>query len=171
MRKDELSGTQESIDIGEYYLYPSNIFAHREPHKVTTVLGSCVSVCLFDTVRKMGGINHYMLPLWNGDGLASPRYGNIAIEKLIEKLEHFGCSTRNMKAKVFGGGDVIGITHGMLSIGERNIELARDMLGEIHIPIVAMDVGGRNGRRVVFNTGTGRALMKRLRKQIDDIKP
>ena len=66
------------------------LFANITPTVVTTILGSCVSVCFSDPVMKMGGINHYMLPYWNGQGLASPKFGNIAIEKLLEKMISMG---------------------------------------------------------------------------------
>ena len=72
--------------LGKHYLYPSALFAEKTPFMVDTVLGSCVAVCLFDNQLKIGGINHYMLPFWNGNGLASPKYGNIATEKLVEKM-------------------------------------------------------------------------------------
>ena len=67
-------------DTPKHYLYPSALFVKKEGHMVTTVLGSCVAVCLYDKVMGIGGINHYMLPFWNGNELASPKYGNIAIE-------------------------------------------------------------------------------------------
>jgi chemotaxis protein CheD len=152
-----------------HYLLPGNIFAHRDEHTVTTVLGSCVSVCLWDPAHKIGGINHYMLPLWNGDGLASPRFGNIAIEKLIEKMLQLGAVRNNLKAKVFGGGDVLKVTTTFMNIGARNIVLAEDMLREEKIPIISADTGGQNGRKLMFNTRTGVVLVKLLKKQIDDI--
>lgn len=156
--------------IKSYYLFPGNIFVHREPHIVTTVLGSCVSVCLWDPLKRMGGINHYMLPLWNGEGLASPRYGNIAITRLIEKMLRFGSDKKDLRAKVFGGGEVLSTSKGIMNIGERNATLATDMLKAEGIPIISSDVGGATGRKVIFNTCTGTVLMKKLRKQIDDIK-
>ncbi len=156
-------------DNNSHYLLPGNLFAHQEEHIVTTVLGSCVSVCLWDPVTKIGGINHYMLPLWNGEGLASPRYGNIAITKLVEKMLDLGAEPAKLKAKVFGGGDVLSGKNGFMNIGERNILLARDMLRDARIPIVSADTGGKNGRKLLFNTRTGVVLIKLLQKQIDDI--
>jgi len=153
----------------QHYLLPGNLFAHREEYLVTTVLGSCVSVCLWDSVRKLGGINHFMLPLWNGDGLASPRYGNIAIEKLIAKLLAIGADRTNLKAKVFGGGDVLMVTSAFMNIGARNVVLAEDLLRDEKIPIISADTGGKHGRKLVFNTRTGIVLVKLLKKQIDDI--
>jgi len=157
--------------INEHYLYPGNLFAHREPHVVTTVLGSCVSVCLWDCKMNMGGINHYMLPLWNGEGLATPRYGNIAINKLYEKVISFGCNHSNIRAKVFGGGEVLAVTSSVINVGERNVLLAMDMLKEMKIRVISSDVGGKTGRKLLFNTQSGSVLLKKLSKQVDDFKP
>ncbi len=152
-----------------HYLLPGNLFAHREEYTVTTVLGSCVSVCLWDPASGIGGINHYMLPLWNGDGLASPRYGNIAIGKLIERMLDLGADRDRLKAKVFGGGDVLKVNSSFMNIGARNIILAQDILRDEQIPIISADTGGQNGRKLLFNTRTGVVLVKLLKKQIDDI--
>ena len=119
---------------------------------------------------KMGGINHYMLPLWNGDGLASPKFGNIAISKLIEKMLLLGSSQNNLRAKIFGGGAVLRTPSGIMNVGERNITYARDALREEGIPIISSDVGGSKGRKIIYNTGNGGVMMKKLRNQINDIK-
>lgn len=152
-------------DINTHYLYPSALFADKEPYLVDTILGSCVAVCLYDTVLKVGGINHYMLPLWNGTGLASPKYGNIAIEKLIEKLLSFGCKKENLNAKIFGGGEVVETQNNMFRIGERNIETAENILKEHKIKITGKSVGGKKGRKIRYNTHTGVVLMKFIEKQ------
>lgn len=152
-------------EIKTHYLYPSALFADAEPHLVDTILGSCVAVCLFDTKKKIGGINHYMLPLWNGNGLASPKYGNIAIEKLIEQLTSFGSKKEDIQAKIFGGGEVVETATNMFRIGERNIETAEKLLRENKIKITGRSVGGKKGRKIRFNTHTGVVLMKFIEKQ------
>jgi chemotaxis protein CheD len=146
------------------YIYPSSIFASNKPHEVTTVLGSCVSVCLWDQALKVGGINHYMLPLWNGNGLASPKYGNIAIEKLIDKMKQMGCKKENLIAKVFGGANVIETNINIFNVGERNHQLAIETLEKENIPIIAKSLGGEVGRKIIFNTQTGDVMMKFLGK-------
>lgn len=151
------------MQSGEHYLFPGHIFAHSEPCLVTTVLGSCVSVCLWDSVRRIGGMNHYMLPLWNGEGLASPKYGTIAIPKLIEVMQNLGSSRADLVAKVFGGGEILRVTNGIMNIGQRNVELALKMLEDERIPIFASNVLGPHGRKIIFNTGDGSVLMKKLR--------
>jgi len=157
-------------DENSHYLLAGSLFVHEERHFVTTVLGSCVSVCLWDCVRNRGGTNHYMLPFWNGEGLASPKYGNIAIAKLIEKMLQLGSDKRNLRSKVFGGGIVLNVTNPFMNIGERNIQLAEDMLRSENIPIISADTGGKVGRKLIFNTETGAVFLKKLTKQIDDIR-
>jgi chemotaxis protein CheD len=157
---------QTLAKVPGHYLYPCMVFAHRREFEVTTVLGSCVSVCLWDKTLETGGMNHYMLALWNGDGLPTPKYGNIAIERLVRAMVDQGCATERLVAKVFGGGNVIGPGLGVFTVGERNVALAREQLAEARIPIVASDVGGDCGRKVIFNTRTGAVLMSRI-KRID----
>ncbi len=152
-----------------HYLLPGSLFAHQDEYSVLTVLGSCISVCLWDPRKKIGGINHFMLPLWNGEGLASPRFGNIAITKLIEKMLRLGADRHGLQAKVFGGGDMLKATSAFMNIGRRNITLAEDMLHDEKIPIISSDTGGQHGRKLVFNTHTGVVLVKLLKRQIDDI--
>jgi len=147
-----------------HYLHPGNLFASGNPHVVTTILGSCIAVCLYDPVKKIGGINHYMLPLWNGEGLPVPRFGNVAIKKLIEKMEMLGASRRTIKAKVFGGSTIHQTTSGLLNVGKRNITIAEDMLAEERIPIIGSDMGGSRGRRVLFFTDTGAVKMRYIKK-------
>lgn len=137
------------------YLYPANLVVPMPQAEVHTILGSCVAVCLFDEKNKIGGINHYMLPLWNGEGLPSPKYGNIAIEKLYEKLIHHGAQPTFIVAKVFGGGEVIQTASLTFNIGERNILIAEQMLAEMRIPIKAQSTGGKQGRKIIFNSATG----------------
>jgi chemotaxis protein CheD len=105
-----------------------------------------------------------MLPYWNGQGLASPKYGNIAIEKLIDKMISLGCSKNNLKAKIFGGGEVIETQVVQFHIGTRNIEVARQSLEERKIPIVSSSVGGKLGRKIEFLTFTGDVRQKYVQK-------
>lgn len=150
-------------ELGKHYLYPSALFAEKKPYLVDTVLGSCVAVCLFDTRLKIGGINHFMLPLWNGNGLASPKFGNIATEKLIEKMLRNGSSAKDLIAKVFGGANQM---NSSMNIGARNIEIAKEVLANNGIQIAAENVGGAVGRKLKYNTGTGQVMMKFLTKSM-----
>ena len=147
------------------FLLPGALSAKDGDYIITTVLGSCISVCMWDRTMKRGGMNHFKLPLWNGDGLPSPKFGNIAIEKLIENLLDIGCQQRNLIAKVFGGAAVIQNSSGLLNVGERNIEVARDYLSKARVTIAASDVGGTQSRKVIFNTLDGSILMKKAAPQ------
>ncbi len=149
----------------KHFLYPGAIYVSPEPSVITTILGSCIAICLYDPVLQVGGMNHFMLPLWNGQGLASPRYGNIAIEKLIRNLEAMGSKKSNIKAKVFGGAEIIATNISQFMIGERNIKLAKDILHEEGIPIVSSSTGGKLGRKIIFNTQTGEVRQKYVGKQ------
>jgi chemotaxis protein CheD len=154
-------GCDESLN--KHFLFPGTIFAEPSQYLISTVLGSCVAVCLWDHVVRKGGMNHIMLPLWNGEGLATPKYGNIAIEKLLAKVLSIGCHREHLVAKVFGGANVSGTGLEAFMIGDRNITLALDMLEEFRIPVVARDVGGRVGRKIIMNTETGVVLVGRGR--------
>lgn len=151
-----------------HFLFPGTLFADPQGHQVSTVLGSCVAVCLWDSVARMGGINHYMLPLWNGEGLATPKYGNIAIEKLITKVLAMGCRQEYLIAKIFGGANVMGTGNEVFMIGDRNVMLAFQMLEEYGIPVAASDVGGRVGRKIVMHTATGAVLVGKGKRLSDN---
>ncbi len=152
-------------EIKTHFLYPSALFADTNPVVVNTILGSCVAVCLHDPYLQIGGINHYMLPLWNGQGLASPKYGNIAIEKLIEKMEAIGSRKSNMIAKVFGGGNIFESKLEQFQIGERNIAIAKQSLEEHRIKIVGSSTGGNLGRKIQYLTSTGEVRQKMIEKK------
>ena len=152
------------VQIGKHYLYPSNIFASAEPFVVTTVLGSCVSVCLYDRVHKIGGINHFMLPLWNGEGLASAKYGNIAMERLLSEMIKKGASKKDIQAKMFGGSNLVNLT---MNVGERNWETAKRILNHENIKLIAESIGGTQGRKILFDTSTGNVHMRYIQQTHD----
>ena len=149
----------------QHFLYPSTFFASKDPYVVKTILGSCVAICLWDPVTKIGGINHYMLPNWSGNDLASPKYGNIAIDKLLERMAQLGAKRENLKAKIFGGGELIESKANGAYIGERNIRVARMILEEKKIPVVASSTGGKKGRKILFFTDSGEVRHKFLDKK------
>jgi len=150
--------------IPSHFLLPSELFSSRDQYLVNTILGSCVAVCLHDIRLNVGGINHYMLPYWNGVGLATPKYGNIAIEKLITQMLQMGCLKNNIIAKVFGGAEVINVGKNTFNIGQRNIEIAMQMLADSNIKIIASDIAGTLGRKLQYNTKTGTVMMKKIEK-------
>ena len=142
---------------------PGEYFVHDEDILITTTLGSCIAACLWDRERRIGGINHFMLPDGGTqDGAGSGgRYGSYAMELLINELLKRGASRATLEAKVFGGGAVIS---GMSSInvGGRNTQFVTEYLNTERIPIVSRDVLGPWARKVCFFPASGKAMLKRL---------
>lgn len=153
--------------MDRYYLYPGSIFASRKPHIVDTILGSCVAVALWDSVLEFGSINHYMLPHWNGEGTPSNKYGDIAIPAIINKMLALGSNKNNLRAKVFGGCET-GAPNGVFHIGERNIELAIELLKKEQIPVLSHNVGGYRGRKVLFYSESGKVMIKYIKQNFPD---
>lgn len=144
------------------YLQPGQLVACSEPTTVTTILGSCVAVCLWDPGRRVGGVNHFLLPHWSDGRELSARFGPIAIERTLERVLALGCSPAGLQAKVFGGASVLAFAPRDEHIGLQNVRVARQRLAAAGIPIVAEDVGGCRGRKLQFQTDTGLALVKTL---------
>lgn len=143
------------------YLYPGRLFVSREPCAVTTILGSCVAVCLWDPVLRAGGVNHFVLPYRAGPRQSSTRLGNVAMEKLIAEMLALGSRRRDLQAKMFGGARILDLPdRGGKHLGERNVDLARELLEREGIPVVAQDVGGEGGRKLIFHTGDGRVWVE-----------
>ena len=155
----------EPSPLRTVYLEPGGVVAAARPTEVTTILGSCVSVCLWDERLRQGGMNHFLLPTAPYGQSPSSRHGDAAIPMLLRELERLGSQRLNLKAKVFGGAHMAGppAPGAALTLGQRNAELARRLLGEAGIAIVAEDLGGRAGRKLRFRTDDGMALVKTLR--------
>ena len=151
-------------DRAQVYLHAGQLHAAAAPTAITTVLGSCVAVCLWDRERGVGGVNHFLLPYFVAGGAASsPRFGNVAMARLVEGVVALGARRQNLQAKVFGGACVIDAFHGRGEhLGTKNVEVAVALLEREQIPVVAQDVGGRRGRKVIFHTDSGVALVKRI---------
>ncbi|MBL8343361.1 MAG: chemoreceptor glutamine deamidase CheD, partial [Rubrivivax sp.] len=142
---------------------PGEFFVHDEDVLVTTTLGSCIAACLWDRERRVGGMNHFLLPDAGGAGDgsdASGRYGSFAMDQLIGELVKRGANRSTMEAKVFGGGAVIG---GMqsLNVGERNTRFVLEYLRTERIGIVSKDVMDVYPRKVCFLPASGKAMVKR----------
>jgi chemotaxis protein CheD len=130
---------------------------------MSTILGSCVSICLWDPRTGAGGMNHFLLPDQVSNGMSTPRFGNVAVTALLSRLELLGARSAGLQAKIFGGASVLdnGVAH-REALGARNAELARVLLTLAGIPIVAEDVGGTRGRKLIFRTGDGAAWVRKL---------
>lgn len=143
------------------FLQPGQVVAFDGPATVTTILGSCVSVCLWDARRGRGGMNHFLLPDWGGGADSSPRYGDVALEHLLGRLAALGSAGRDLRAKLFGGACVLEpFRERSRHLGMQNAEAARRLLAAARIAIVAEDTGGDRGRKLVFHTGDGSAYVR-----------
>lgn len=146
------------------YLHPGHLVVADNSAAVTTILGSCVSLCLHDVRRGVGGINHFLLP--GGGADASPaqaaRYGDVACARLLESLVHGGSRAGDLSAKVFGGARVLSAFGGEDHLGMRNAAVALAFLDAHGIPLGSCDVGGIRGRKLIFHTDTGDAFVRSL---------
>lgn len=148
------------------FIHVGEITIGARPTEISTILGSCVAVCLYDKVQGIGGMNHYLVPLWNDRGLQTPKYGNIAIPRLIESMQNIGCEIENMEAKIFGGANVIDTSLNEMMIGRKNILIATEILRDYHIKIVAQDIGGDRGRRIMMRSDTGKVFLKYIKNEV-----
>jgi chemotaxis protein CheD len=133
-----------------HFLYPGQVFATRDPITISTILGSCAAICLWDRHKKAGGMNHYLLPEGVNEGPNRLRYGNAANSELLQRVLALGCEVRNLQAKIFGGSSAFSADPS-LSVGSRNVELAENFLQSAGIPIVERDISGKRGRRLAFH--------------------
>jgi len=148
------------IQPGEFYITNSN-------ESIATVLGSCISVCLYDIKKHIGGMNHFMLP---GDfkdedifRSKSGRYGMFAMEKLINEMLKKGGNKENFIAKVFGGAHVLNFRNTDGNIPDANISFVKTYLTFEEIKIVSSDLGGNIGRKIIFfPKNNGKFLVKKL---------
>lgn len=155
-----MSANAIAPDRPSVYLHPGQLHASADACAITTVLGSCVSVCLYDRRNGVGGANHYLLPHDTSGEDGTPRYGRTAIRALLDRVSRLGGSVPALEAKIFGGASMLRGTTSRLGI--ENIELARALLREYAIPVVAEDVGGTRGRKLVFDLADGSAWVKVL---------
>lgn len=145
-------------------VFPGEFYVTKKPDELlVTVLGSCVAACIRDPIAKIGGMNHFMLPhhksgSW-GDDLRSARFGNFAMEKLINELIKAGAERSRMEIKLFGGGNVTDTSN---AIGSENAAFALRYLEAEGLRCSAQDLGGQLPRRIHYYPSTGRVVRKLL---------
>lgn len=152
------------IDPGEYYV-------SRKPEVISTLLGSCVAACLYDPVNRVFGMNHFLLayrhhsqtvPIIQSD---EGRYGIYAMELLINAMMKNGANKPNLKAKCFGGGNVLKLREdqeNQKTVGDVNVEFIKEFLKNEKIPIVSSSLGGKHGRNVHFVGTDYSVFIKRI---------
>ena len=143
-------------------ILPGEYYVTTQDEMIMTVLGSCISVCVRDPIFGIGGMNHFMLPTGNeeeaeswqkGAMSAAARYGNYAMELLINAILKQGGSRKHLEVKIFGGGQILAQ---MMDIGQRNIAFIRNYIHTEGLRLVAADVGDRCPRKVLYFPATGK---------------
>lgn len=146
--------SQHTVQRNEYFLKKGYIYIPDAPTLISTVLGTGVSVCLWDRKLQKGGMNYFLYPEVSDPLEAKSLYGNVATLVLIRFLREDGSEIENLEAQIIGGAVPIDASEEHISIARGNIAVARRILKSYGIPIVAEDVGGSKGRKVIFNTFT-----------------
>jgi chemotaxis protein CheD len=138
-----MPGSKE-LELFNYHLRPGYIYVTPKPVLISTVVGSCVAVCIFDRRQKWGGMSHFLFPRADRKGKPAPQYGNLAIPALIRMLRKLGSRMDHLETQIFGGGSrSLEDSNG---IGRDNTKIARKILKKREIPLVSEDIGGVKGR-------------------------
>jgi len=144
------------------YLAPGQLVATAEPRTLRTVLGSCVSVCLYDPLLRIGGMNHFLLPGTGTSGEPSSRYGEHAMATLWNEVVALGAASSGLRAYVYGGARVLAGVSDLMHLGQRNVECALAWLAERRVPIDDRNVLGTRARRLEFRVSDGVATLRIL---------
>ena len=152
----------EEPRIASRFLQPGQLVIATDPMQVTTILGSCVAVCMFDTTKRVGGINHFMLPLGSGRMTSSPRFGDVAMNELLDGLRKVGARLPFIQARVFGGASMFSEMKQAATLGQKNVELALDFLARFGIDVIEIDTGGSRGRKLIYRTDEGTVCLKSI---------
>jgi chemotaxis protein methyltransferase CheR len=158
--RSRASSQSGGAELPERRLIVGEVFASREPMVISTLLGSCVSACLYDGQSRIGGLNHFLLAGAGEPGTDMGRYGVHAMELLINAIMRLGGVRSNLVAKVFGGAHVLSGVSGV--VPEANVRFVREFLGKEGIPVVGERVAGTAAMEVCFYTESGRARVRRL---------
>ncbi|MDQ3563743.1 MAG: chemoreceptor glutamine deamidase CheD [Pseudomonadota bacterium] len=155
-------------------ILPGEYYVTRNAELIATVLGSCISACIRCRSTAIGGMNHFMLPQGRADGdgtwadtavNAATRYGNYAMEHMINDLLKNGASRKYLEVKIVGGGRVL---KQMSDVGEQNIEFVRAYLQAEGLTVSAEDVGDIYPRKVYYDPRSGKVSVKKLRSLHND---
>ena len=143
----------------------------KDPDILTTLgLGSCIGIALWDPTTKIGGLAHVMLPdstAIRGTGNNPAKFADTGMKEIIRQMEQMGANVRRMEAKMAGGATMFQYQtkSELTKIGERNAEACREILKSMGIPLLAEDVGKNYGRTIVYETETGKLLVRAVGKQ------
>ncbi|MBU8850141.1 MAG: chemotaxis protein CheD [Desulfobacterales bacterium] len=143
-----------------YFLQPGYIFGPDNSVTISTVLGSSVSVYIYDRKNRIGGMNHFQLPYMATKGKTTALYGNVATITLIKIMGAREFPKKFFEAQIFGG--AYNSKKSNKNIGRENIDIARQILLQNKISIISEDVGGEKGRKVVSNISTNEVAVLKV---------
>lgn len=138
--------------MNHYFLQPGYIYVPDQAVDISTVIGSGVSICIYDRKKQIGGMNHFQFPYIAAKGKTTSLYGNVSTSLLIRMILEQGASIKYLEAQIYGG--AAHPENQDENVGRDNIEMAQKILLKHQISITSQDVGGEKGRKVVFNTGS-----------------
>ena len=144
--------SEESNDLERVFLLPGEYHVTKKPKYLATLLGSCVAVCLKNTINGSAAINHFVRHKSASPNDDVGRFGDLSTQHIIKTLMSLDKNPKNYKAKIYGGGAVVGHLGLGIGIGEMNIKMAKAVLKHYDIPIIHEEVGGKQGRKIYFNT-------------------
>ena len=147
----------------KYYLKPGYVYVTGEPTVIYTVLGSCVSVCLYDNRLKYGGMCHYLLPRKRKEDRATAKLGDIAIMALYQSFLEFESQPADLLAQIIGGAYLKG-NDSSASIAYENVKTAKEILTKLSIKIISEDTGGELGRKVLFYSEHNELMVRKVQK-------
>jgi chemotaxis protein CheD len=153
---------EEGITVADYFLAPGHMFVSVSPSLIRLVLGSCVAVCLWERNLKIGAMNHFIYPFTRNPAMATAKYGNVAVPALISMMIEYGAVPSDLVAQIFGGASPEDAPY--VDIGVKNTEMARLMLEKKGINVISEDVGGTQGRKIIFDTSTGKVAIIKVPK-------
>jgi len=163
---DAASGVSSRPVLGERqrrYLLPGELHVSADPCQIRTILGSCVAICLWNNRLRVGGMNHFLLPVSREGHPASSRFADVATRMLLETLQSLGCPLPHLQAKIFGGSSMFRRPDRPgISLGEQNVAAALELLKKTGIPVVVQETGGTRGRKIMLNTDDGVVWCQRI---------
>jgi len=151
LQAEKMSLTNSGLDQREIVIIGIGEWSTGDSVMTSIGLGSCIGLVLHDETKKIGGLAHVMLPKSSGKpNERAGKYADTAVEVLLKELTQKGSKIVNIKAKLAGGASMFSNFSGNLNIGERNAEALKEILKELHIPIIREDLGGTIGRTVTY---------------------
>ncbi len=168
----------DSPELPQVFLGMGQVHISEEPAVISTVLGSCISVTMFNRRSAIGGMCHGLLPHCRDaencdkNPVECFRFVDCSVWRMTERFEARGIAPRNIETKMFGGANMfkrMSDSNSYLSVGAQNVESAKQVIADAGLSLLAFDVGGTSGRKILFYTHTGRVLLREIRNVVGHV--